>query len=507
MVHRYGPHIFHTNSDDVFAYLSRFTAWRGYEHRVLGARRRQAGADPDQPHHAQHALRAGPCRRGGGGGVPGRARRAARDPHVRGCRCQRGGPRTLRNLLSRLYPQAMGARSVRTRQGGDGARADPDEYRRPLFPRSSSGDAGRRAIPPCSSACWITRTSRCRPASISPIATCRPGTPSSPGRSTNIFGHRFGALPYRSLEFRHETHDVAQFQPVAVVNYPDPETPFTRITEYKHLTGQSAARTSISYEFPRAEGDPYYPIPRAENQALFRRYEALADALPDVSFVGRLATYRYYNMDQVVRSGARHLSPACAPAGAGIRRRMNARPRLFLVTEEPRPLRRGRTYADARRRAGDGFRDRRRCHARPSGLPGAGAAAWPAGQGDRPGRSPRHGTLAGARAAGSAAHPCRYRLGRPCLRARRAGGARARGADGASSLSAHRSDPARRAPAGAGRGGSVDRGVGCGGAKPPRCRFRRSSGDDRKRHRAACIRPPARGCAARDSAGRGGRCC
>jgi UDP-galactopyranose mutase len=76
--------------------------------------------------------------------------------------------------------------------------------------------------------------------------------------------------------------------------------PYTRITEYKHLTGQTHRRTSISYEFPRAEGDPYYPVPKAENAELFRKYRALADDMPDVTFVGRLATYRYYNMDQVV---------------------------------------------------------------------------------------------------------------------------------------------------------------------------------------------------------------
>jgi UDP-galactopyranose mutase len=76
--------------------------------------------------------------------------------------------------------------------------------------------------------------------------------------------------------------------------------PFTRITEYKHLTGQTHRRTSISYEFPRAEGDPYYPVPKPENAELFKRYRALADEMPDVTFVGRLATYRYYNMDQVV---------------------------------------------------------------------------------------------------------------------------------------------------------------------------------------------------------------
>ena len=76
--------------------------------------------------------------------------------------------------------------------------------------------------------------------------------------------------------------------------------PYTRISEYKHLTGQQSPVTTITYEYPAAEGDPYYPIPRPENQALFKQYEALADATENVTFVGRLATYRYYNMDQIV---------------------------------------------------------------------------------------------------------------------------------------------------------------------------------------------------------------
>jgi UDP-galactopyranose mutase len=84
------------------------------------------------------------------------------------------------------------------------------------------------------------------------------------------------------------------------VNHPAEETPFTRVSEYKWMTGQEHPKTSITYEFPSAEGDPYYPIPRPENQALYKKYEALADAEQDTWFVGRLATYRYYNMDQVV---------------------------------------------------------------------------------------------------------------------------------------------------------------------------------------------------------------
>ena len=114
------------------------------------------------------------------------------------------------------------------------------------------------------------------------------------------FGHRFGALPYRSLTFAHETLPQRQFQPVGVVNYPDPDVPFTRITEYKHLTGQDHPMTAITREYPSDRGDPYYPIPCPENQALFRRYQTLADAEPNVIFAGRLGSYRYYNMDQVV---------------------------------------------------------------------------------------------------------------------------------------------------------------------------------------------------------------
>jgi UDP-galactopyranose mutase len=119
------------------------------------------------------------------------------------------------------------------------------------------------------------------------------------GPVDEYFDYRFGPLPYRSLEFRHRTLDRERFQPVAVVNHPN-EHDYTRVTEFKHLTGQSHPRTSVVYEYPQAAGDPYYPIPRPENAELYKRYQALADVTPRVHFVGRLATYRYYNMDQVV---------------------------------------------------------------------------------------------------------------------------------------------------------------------------------------------------------------
>ena len=120
------------------------------------------------------------------------------------------------------------------------------------------------------------------------------------GPLDEFFGHCFGPLPYRSLRFEHRTLNVEQHQPVGVVNYPNPDVPYTRITEYKHLTGQRHSKTAITLEHATAEGDPFYPIPNAEAQALYKRYEDLARERSDVTFVGRLATYRYYNMDQVV---------------------------------------------------------------------------------------------------------------------------------------------------------------------------------------------------------------
>jgi UDP-galactopyranose mutase len=120
------------------------------------------------------------------------------------------------------------------------------------------------------------------------------------GPIDEYFDHRFGKLPYRSLKFDHQTLEQERFQETGTVNYPSEEIPFTRISEYKHLTGQESQVTTVTYEYPSAEGDPYYPIPRPENQELFKRYEELADATEGVTFVGRLATYRYYNMDQIV---------------------------------------------------------------------------------------------------------------------------------------------------------------------------------------------------------------
>jgi len=116
------------------------------------------------------------------------------------------------------------------------------------------------------------------------------------------FDYMFGKLPYRSLDFKFETLDMEKYQNAGVVNYPN-DYDYTRITEFKHFYFQQHRKTTICYEYPKAEGDPYYPIPKPEYREIYRKYRKEADKLRSVYFIGRLAQYKYLNMDQVV-SGA-----------------------------------------------------------------------------------------------------------------------------------------------------------------------------------------------------------
>lgn len=121
-----------------------------------------------------------------------------------------------------------------------------------------------------------------------------------------FFDYVFGPLPHRSLYFEFQTLPVEYFQEAGTVNYPN-DYDFTRITEYKHLTGQKHAWTTIAREYPAAEGEPYYPIPNQENEKLYKKYKRAAKKLKSISFLGRLAEYRYYSMDQVIQQAFNYL--------------------------------------------------------------------------------------------------------------------------------------------------------------------------------------------------------
>ncbi len=299
LIHRYGPHIFHTNSRAVFDHLSRFTTWRPYQHRVLGQVDGRLvpipinldtinalyGLDltPDEL-DAWFAARAETVDvvRTSEDVVVSRIGRELYEKVFRGYTHKQWGldPSELDHSVTARVP-------VRTNRD--------DRYFTDAFQFMPAHGYTRMFERMLDHPLITVRTGVDYSAVRRDVAARLIWT----GPVDEFFGCRFGRLPYRSLRFVHETLGQEWFQPVGTVNYPQTEA-YTRITEYKHLTGQSHPRTSITYEYPEAEGDPYYPVPRPENQALYKRYEALADATADTWFVGRLATYRYYNMDQVV---------------------------------------------------------------------------------------------------------------------------------------------------------------------------------------------------------------
>jgi UDP-galactopyranose mutase len=302
LMHQYGPHIFHTNSQDVFDYLSRFTDWRPYEHRVLAEVDGKLVPMPinrttlnalydldlktDADVDAFLASRAEPIEpiRTSADVVIAKVGRELYETFFQGYTRKQWGmdPSELDKSVTARVPTRS---NDDDRYFTDTLQAMPLEGYTQMFQRMLDH--------PNIDVMLGVEYSQVREAYPHDHLVFT-------GPIDEYFGFRYGKLPYRSLQFKHETVDQEWLQPVAVINYPSEDVPYTRVTEYKHLTGQTAAKTSITYEFPSAEGDPYYPIPRDENQALYKRYEALAIKEADVSFVGRLATYRYYNMDQVV---------------------------------------------------------------------------------------------------------------------------------------------------------------------------------------------------------------
>jgi len=302
LIHQYGPHIFHTNSDEIVDYLSQFTEWRPYEHKVLAEVRGQLVPIPIN--RTTLNLLFGLDLKTDEDAAAYLASRAETVEEIK------TSEDVVINAVGRELYELFFQGYTRKQWGIDPSGLDKAVTAR-IPTRTNTDDryfGDKHQIMPKHGYTAMFNRMLDHPNIDVLLSTdykdiveeIDAGHIVFTGPIDEYFDFRYGKLPYRSLRFEHKVVDQGQYQPVAVVNYPDPQVPYTRITEYKHLTGQSHAKTSITYEYPSAEGDPYYPIPRQENQALFKKYEALADSTPGVTFVGRLATYRYYNMDQVV---------------------------------------------------------------------------------------------------------------------------------------------------------------------------------------------------------------
>ncbi len=300
LIHKYGPHIFHTNSKEVFEYLSRFTAWRPYEHRVLASVDGQLVPMPinlttintlyglnlsaDQVESFFES-------------------RAEKKDKIR-----TSEDVVVSKVGKELYEKFF---KYYTRKQWDLDPSELDASVTARVPTRTNKDdryfTDTFQAMPLHGYTHLFQNMLSNPNISIMLNTDYKDILSSirykslifTGPIDSYFDYCYGKLPYRSLEFQFETLETERFQSTGTINYPN-EHLYTRITEFKYLTGQKHHKTSIVYEYPKAEGDPYYPIPRPENAELYKKYQLLAATTPNVYFTGRLGTYKYYNMDQVV---------------------------------------------------------------------------------------------------------------------------------------------------------------------------------------------------------------
>jgi UDP-galactopyranose mutase len=300
LVHKYGPHIFHTNSKEVYNYLSQFTEWRNYQHRVLAnvdgqlfpipinlnTINQMYGLDLNSDEVAEFLASKAEKKSEvltSEDVVVGSVGRELYEKFFKGYTKKQWDldPSELNASVTARIP---------TRTNKDN-RYFTDTYQvMPLYGYTKMFE-GMLDHPNINIMLNTNYKDIMSEISYKKLIFTGP--------VDEYFDFQYGKLPYRSLEFKFETLDQEKYQETGTINYPN-DYAFTRITEFKYLSGQKHEKTSLVYEFPQAEGDPYYPIPKPENAELYKKYQDLAAQLENVHFVGRLATYKYYNMDQVV---------------------------------------------------------------------------------------------------------------------------------------------------------------------------------------------------------------
>jgi UDP-galactopyranose mutase len=300
LIHKYGPHIFHTNSKEVFEYLGQFTPWRPYEHKVLASVDGQLVPIPINLNTINQLY--------------GLNLNSSEVETFFASKAEKvSGVKTSEDVVVSKVGRELYEKFFRgyTRKMWDLDPSELDASVTARVPTRTNRDDR-----------YFTDTYQAMP--LYGYTHMFQNMLSHPnikvmlntdykeiidfipyknliftGPIDEYFNYCYGKLPYRSLEFKFETIDAEVFQPTGTVNYPN-EQLYTRITDFKYLTGQKHSKTAIVYEFPKADGDPYYPVPRPENAELYKKYQQLAASMTNTYFVGRLATYKYYNMDQVV---------------------------------------------------------------------------------------------------------------------------------------------------------------------------------------------------------------
>ncbi len=319
LIHKYGPHIFHTNEKRVYDYLSRFTAWREYDHEVLADAGEISFPVPFNlnslykafPRDKAEALEAklvsaygmekkvpiGELRESDDGDIRELAEFVYNNVFLHYTVKQWGQrPEEIDPATTARVPVFV---SRDNRYFQDLYQGMPLEGYTPLFERML--DHENITVKCSSDACeYLSFEDNIlfegKPYEGKVIYT---------GALDELFGYRYGALPYRTLDFGFEHHDVTYYQSHGTVNY-TVTRPYTRITEYKYLTGQEKENsTTIMKEFsrsyrPRTEDIPYYAIINDENLALYQKYLTEADRYSNLLLLGRLAEYKYYNMDKIV---------------------------------------------------------------------------------------------------------------------------------------------------------------------------------------------------------------
>ena len=300
LIHKYGPHIFHANSPEVFEYLSRFTEWRPYQHRVVASVDGQLVPFPINLDtiNKLYGMNLTSSQLEGffmSVAEPKDRIRTSEDVIV---------SKVGRELYEKFF------RNYTRKQWG----LDPSELDATVtarIPTRTNRDdryfTDKYQVVPLHGYTQMFERMLSHPnirillnTDYHEIVEWLPYHKLIyTGPIDEFFDFRYGKLPYRSLEFVFKTFNMSVYQPAAVVNYPN-DYDYTRVTEFKYLTGQEHPKTNIVYEYPRAVGDPYYPVLCPENAEHYKQYKSLADTTPNVHFVGRLATYKYYNMDQVV---------------------------------------------------------------------------------------------------------------------------------------------------------------------------------------------------------------